>query len=322
MDFELSDDQSALAEAVRRFCEGRYPISRVRTFEDVGVDRDGWGELAEMGVFGLRLAPEAGGTGLGWAESVLAFEELGRALVPGPLAWTHLAAGVVDGAAEGTTVVTGWDRTRGWSLVEHGPASDVLIILDDEGVRAVPSSSVEWAPVEVPLDPLTPVASVATVPEGGARLGGPELAEEWRQGGAALSSALALGVAEAVADVSVAFAHEREQFGRPIGSFQAIKHLLADMVVRVELARAAVYAAGVTLDDPQVGDPRRAVASAFLVASGAAVENGNTGVQVHGGMGYTWEVDVHLHLKRAYALAVAFSDRLDAAEDLALLVHG
>ena len=101
MDFELSEDQSALAEAVRRLCEGRYPISRVRTFEDVGVDREGWGDLAEMGVFGLRLAPDAGGTGLGWAESVLAFEELGRALVPGPLTWTHLAAGVVDGLGFG-----------------------------------------------------------------------------------------------------------------------------------------------------------------------------------------------------------------------------
>jgi alkylation response protein AidB-like acyl-CoA dehydrogenase len=317
VDFELSEDQVALQEGVRRFCEGRFPIARVRDLEGVGVDRDGWAQLAEMGVFALRVGEADGGTGLGWAESVLAFEELGRALVPGPLVWTHLAAGLVEGAAEGTAVVTGLDVERPWALVEHGPAADVVVLLDDDGVRAVPAPDVAWEPVGVPLDPLTPVARATAVPDGGERIGGPELAAEWRLGGTALSAALALGVAEAVTDVSVGFAHEREQFGRPIGSFQAIKHLLADMVVRVELARAAVYAAGVVLDDPEVGDADRAVTAASLVAADAAIENGNTGVQVHGGMGYTWEVDVHLFLKRAYALAVAFGDRDEAAEAMA-----
>ena len=99
MDFELSADQQALQEGVRKLCEGRFPMARVRALVDAGgVDRALWGELAEAGVFSLRLPERDGGVGLGHAEAVLVFEELGRALVPGPLAGTHLAAGLVDAA--------------------------------------------------------------------------------------------------------------------------------------------------------------------------------------------------------------------------------
>ena len=129
-----------------------------------------------------------------------------------------------------------------------------------------------------------------------------------------------LGLAEAATDLAVAFAKDRQQFGRPIGAFQALKHLMADMFARAEVARGAVYAAGVTLDDPAVGSVVRAVAAAKLTASEAALANGKTCIQVHGGMGYTWEIDAHLFLKRAYALEPAFGTRDDWADTMADLL--
>ena len=132
-----------------------------------------------------------------------------------------------------------------------------------------------------------------------------------------LVAGLQLGIAGAACDLAVAYAKERVQFDRPIGSFQALKHLMADMLVRVEVARGAAYAAGVTLDDPAVGSPERAVASAAVTASEAAVGNTKTCVQVHGGMGFTWEVDAHLLFKRAYALEPQFDPRDVWAERMA-----
>jgi alkylation response protein AidB-like acyl-CoA dehydrogenase len=135
--------------------------------------------------------------------------------------------------------------------------------------------------------------------------------------GSTLAAALLLGIAEATTDIAVAYAKQRVQFDRPIGTFQAIKHLLADMLVRTELARAATYAAGVTLDDPAVGDPRRAAVTAKLMAGDAAMKNGHACIQVHGGMGFTWEVDAHLYLKRAWLLNTVFGSVDDQARAMA-----
>ena len=139
----------------------------------------------------------------------------------------------------------------------------------------------------------------------------------FRLEGATLAAALLLGIAEAVTERATAFAKEREQFGRAIGGFQAVKHLLADMVVRTEIARAAVYAAAVHLDDPEVGDVVPAVSTAKLLAGENALANAKAAVQVHGGMGFTWEVPVHLYLKRAAFLDIAFGAVDDHAEVLA-----
>ena len=114
-----------------------------------------------------------------------------------------------------------------------------------------------------------------------------------------LTAAALLGIAAKTTELAVAYASEREQFGKPIGSFQAVKHLCADMLTRAELARGAVYAAGVTLDGRGVDDPDRMVAAAKITAGDAAKANGKACIQVHGGMGFTWEVDAHLYLKRA-----------------------
>ena len=113
------------------------------------------------------------------------------------------------------------------------------------------------------------------------------------------------------------YAKDREQFGRTIGSFQAVKHILADMLARAELARAAVDAAAVTVAQPDIGDPRRAVSVAKLLAGEAAILNGKAAIQVHGGVGFTWDVDAHLLLKRAWVLETHFGNGDAHAESLA-----
>lgn len=312
MDFRLSEDQQALRDGVRSFCEGRVPLERLRELAQApGLDRALQAELAEMGVFSLRLPESEGGVGLGGADAVLVFAELGRRLVPGPLAWTHLAAGLVDGAADGRAIAGGVDLfgpdADGPVLVEHLASLDALLVLRPDGVWRIDPRALapDAAPVATPLDPLTPLHHVARLPRG-ERLAGPEAAARLRREGALLVSAQQLGIAESTLELAVAYAKQREQFGRVIGAFQAVKHILADMFVRQEVARAAVYAAGATLDHPEVGDPERAVAAAKLVAGEAAHKNARACIQVHGGMGYTWEVPAHYFLKRALVLETCF----------------
>ena len=288
MDFELSADQVALLDGIRSLCDGRFPIKRVRE----GFDRAAHAELADAGVFSLRS------DGFGVADAAVVFEELGRAVVPGPLVWLYLAHGLVGGVAGGLEV-TG--REPPW-MVEHLDVLDTLLVVDDAGVQAVPAGIVAGAvPVARSLDPLTPVHRVEQLPAG-QQVGEAELVTRWRREGVVVTAAFLVGAAQACTDLSVAYAKERRQFDRPIGSFQAVKHILADMRVRAEVARASVHAAACTLDDPDVGDIARAVAGAKMLAGEAAITNGKAATQVHGGMGFTWEVDVHLYLKRAWVL--------------------
>ncbi|WP_329117415.1 acyl-CoA dehydrogenase family protein [Streptomyces sp. NBC_01353] len=273
MDFRLTDDQKALKAGVRELLAGRFDRDALRAaVEGGGLDRGLWRELGAAGFFALRLPEEAGGVGLGLPEAVLLFEEAGRALLPGPLISTHLAAGSVPGAAEGEVVVTAVDG----GLVEWLDEADV-VTGDAQG--AVPVRSV---------DPLTPLH----------RLPGEERMPATRAGDAQLTVALLtaaeqLGSASRTTEMAVSYARTRVQFGQAIGAFQAVKHLCAEMLVRTEVARAAVYAAAVT------GDPVE-IAGAKLLADEAAVDCARDCLQVHGGMGFTWEADVHLHLKRAW----------------------
>jgi alkylation response protein AidB-like acyl-CoA dehydrogenase len=321
VDFELSDDQVALVEGIRSLLQGRFGIDAVRALESSdGVERIAWRELAETGVFSLVVPEDDGGVGLGHADAVLVFEELGRALVPGPVVPTFLAASLVEGAASGDAVVGMIERpTAGPAFVEHLPALDVLLVLDDDGVATIDPSKLAGTRLHRPLDPLTPAWRVEDLPAG-TNVAGADVAEQLRLRGAVLTAAVQLGLAEGALDLAVAYAKERQQFGKVIGSFQAVKHLCADMVARVEVCRAAVYMAGVCLDDPEVGDPVRAASVARLLANNASSDNGRDCVQVHGGMGYTWEVDAHLYLKRAWVLATTFGSSDDHADRLALTV--
>jgi alkylation response protein AidB-like acyl-CoA dehydrogenase len=325
MDFRLSDDQVALAEGIRAMVTGRLGLEHVRAGEgaEVAISAEDWQLLADTGVFALTL-PEPAGLGLGLADAAVVFEELGRALVPGPLVGTALAAGagLVDGAAEGRVAV-GVHSTRGGPiLVEHLAAVGALLVVAGPESSSTPRL-IEPAPapsegrrITAPLDPLTPMWQLSALPAGqplldhGGGLG--------RQG-ALLTAALQVGHAAAALDLAVDYAKARRQFGQPIGSFQAVKHICADMLVRAEVARAAVHAAACLIDDPEVVAQEaestgrtaddvvtRAVLGAKILADEAALTNVRAAIQVHGGMGFTWEVPLHLHLKRARVLATTF----------------
>jgi alkylation response protein AidB-like acyl-CoA dehydrogenase len=163
------------------------------------------------------------------------------------------------------------------------------------------------------MDPLTPLWIVSTLPSG-TEVGGSDLSARWRRDGAVLTAALQVGLAGWSTDLATAYAKTRKQFGRVIGGFQAVKHICADMLVRVEVARVAVQAAAVTIIQPDVGDPEVAARGAKLLADEAALANGKSCIQVHGGMGFTWEVPAHLAFKRARVLATQFGTDEELAE--------
>ncbi|MEU5888456.1 acyl-CoA dehydrogenase family protein [Streptomyces sp. NPDC047461] len=283
MRFQLTDDQRALRDGVRALLARRF--DREALWAAVAspgrLDRALWRELGEAGFFALRVPEGDGGVGLGLPEAVLAFEEAGRVLLPGPLVATHLAAGAVPGAADGSVVVAGVDG----ALVEWLDAADV-VRGDAAGAVALRS-----------VDPLTPLHRTP-----GTAVTDPVAV--------LLTAAEQLGTATRACELAVQHARTREQFGQPIGAFQAVKHLCAQLLVRAEVARAAVYAAAVT------GDPAD-IAAARLLADEAAVRGARDCLQVHGGMGFTWESEVHLHLKRAWVRAQRGGGRTESEELLA-----
>jgi alkylation response protein AidB-like acyl-CoA dehydrogenase len=325
MDFRLTDDQIALRDGIRSFCDGQMPAEKLGALAEAGgFDRALWSGLAEMGVFGLRAAESDGGVGLGMADAVLVFSELARRLVPGPIVWTHLAAGLVPGAASGNTIVGGLDLSGALGepyLVEHFTELDALLVLHADRVERLDPRALKSEAIATPLDPLTPLHHVLDLPAG-ERIGGGDLAARLRLEGTALTAALALGVAEMSQELATAYAKQREQFGRAIAGFQSIKHMLADMFVRQEMARAAVWSAGATIDQAGVGDPARAVASAKVVAGDAAMKNARACIQIHGGMGYTWEMAPHYYLKRAWVLSTCFGTSEEHEESLAATIAG
>ncbi|MDC0769978.1 acyl-CoA dehydrogenase family protein [Streptomyces sp. HD] len=283
MRFQLTDDQRALRDGVRELLTRRFDAQALRAAADEPgrLDRALWRELGAAGFFALRLPEADGGVGLGLPETVLAFEEAGRALLPGPLVATHLAAEEVPGAATGEVVVA----AVGNGLVEWLAEADVV---RGDATGAVPLRSV---------DPLTPLHRVP-------------VASDADPVAVLLTAAEQLGGATRACELAVQHARTREQFGQPIGAFQAIKHLCAEMLVRTETARAAVYAAAVTADPVDVDTAR-------LLADEAAVRGARDCLQVHGGMGFTWEFEVHLHLKRAWVRTHRTADATQSEERLA-----
>jgi alkylation response protein AidB-like acyl-CoA dehydrogenase len=321
VDLTLNADQRDLQTGLRDYLADTWTPDRLRSAaDDPAVDRKAWRALAEMGIFGLALPEPDGGMGLGLADAAIVFEELGRVLVPGPLVATFLAAGLVPGCQDGGAVVTMLDTGEPVLVVEHLAAATHVVVVGDDGLFLLPAGRLTATPAAIPLDPLTPVSHVTAVPEAetrGERIGSADDAARWRLHGAALTSALQVGVAQGGLDLAVRYAKERTQFDRVIGSFQAVKHLLAESLVRVDLARAAVLVAALTIDDPQAGDPDTAVSAAKILADDAATAGGRCCVQVHGGMGFTWEVLAHLYLKRAWLLETCFGRSDEHAARLA-----
>lgn len=424
MRFQLTEDQQALRAGMRELLARRFDGEALRAAaEEPGLDRELWRELGATGFFALRVPEADGGVGLGLPEAVLVFEEAGRALLPGPLVATHLAAGTVPGAASGETVVTDvdsgglveWlteaDVVRGDTTAAvplrcvdpltplhripgagggPGPAESACdpptgvergssVRLRRTGVgheSAVrlpamdPSSTPEQSSDAGPASSSAAVSSSSAVPglssavaggsssaaaSGSASVdaaGSSSAAAPGRSSATApgqsstnvpgrtsntaplrapspsglpvslsaraadpvavlLTAAEQLGTATRVCELAVQHAGAREQFGQPIGAFQAVKHLCAQMLVRAETARAAVYAAAVTADPVDV-------AAARLLADEAAERGARDCLQVHGGMGFTWECEVQLHLKRAWVRARRAGGGAESEELLAV----
>jgi alkylation response protein AidB-like acyl-CoA dehydrogenase len=288
-----------------------------------------WPSLAEQGLLGLHLPEKQGGQGHGLVELAVVLEELGRAAAPGPYLPTVLASAVISasgtaeellaGLADGTRTaavgLTGGlvgERTDG-VLTVRGEIEPVLgAALADLLVLPVSVAGGEerWVVVDAAeasvrsLESLDPTRSVDTVALGGVvvrpdRVLGP--AGDPREIAAILFGAEACGVAGWAVDTAVAYAKVREQFGRPIGQFQGVKHKCAWMLVRLEQARAAVWdAARAAREEP--GQRAYAAAVAAAVAPDAAVTCAEDAIQIHGGIGFTWEHDAHRYYRRALTL--------------------
>jgi alkylation response protein AidB-like acyl-CoA dehydrogenase len=330
MDLTLGPDQEAVRDAIRGVLGDRQASARVRQVmaAEPPIDEALWREAAGLGWFGLALPESAGGAGYGMPEAMLLFQELGRAVVPGPWLGTVLAARALAGTASarsslddvlggrrrvavvddpGGALGAGPTLDGEAALVLDAACADTLLVLGAARVAMVaadaPGLRIDSTPS---MDPTRRIARLAFAGVRATALGGD--AGRLRLEGAVLAAAEALGVAERTVEMSVGYAKVRQQFGKPIGTFQAIKHRCADMAVRAEVARSSVTYAAVALAEDADGVARH-VAMAKVLATGAAITNATDNIQNHGGMGYTWESDAHLYLKRARLLEHCFGTR-------------
>lgn len=283
MDFRFTEDQLLFAQSVRDYLAGTHGPEVLRRLDaDGNRDPAIWQGLAEMGLTGLLVPEEHGGLGMGLVEAALIAAECGRACLAEPLVDTAfvgvpwlLAKGETEGLAD---VVAG---SRRISL----PHAANPWIADGEGE---------------PLQSVDPLRNLV-------RCSGPDDPHLLNLG-ALMSAAQLIGLADAMLVQAVDYAKVRTQFGQPIGGFQAIKHQLASCAVAIEFAKPAVWRAAAAM---QAGEAHGAihVSHAKLAATDAATQTAETAIQVHGAMGYTYEVDLHFWMKRAWALSGAWGTR-------------
>jgi alkylation response protein AidB-like acyl-CoA dehydrogenase len=321
--FDLSADQRELATAARDLLDGHASSERVRKVLSAGVDAELWAAMVEQGWPVVALAEDAGGLGLSWVEAAVLAEQVGYHVAPAPFAGAALATRAL--AAGGQTallerVAAGEVASVAWAggLAVDAPGAAVLIHITDATVTAYEPA--ESPAVVAAMDVTRQVARVDWSALGpGTTLGGAELAADLLDAGATLYAAELLGVAQRVLDMSVEYAGVREQFGRPIGSFQAVKHRCADMLVDVEGIRSATwYASWAVATGAE--DQALAASTAKAWASDAAPRVTASGLQVHGGIGFTWEHDLHLFLKRGQLSSVVFGDAVWHRERIAALL--
>lgn len=319
MDFRFDEEQLALRDAIRSFCKAHSPLMSVAGREGKPAAPETWNALADMGVFGLLVPVDHGGFGGGATCAAVVFEELGAHLLTGPVLWSTIAAPLVPEVHTGAIRVAGVQavaRAGEPVVIEHAVDSDVIVVVYDDRLELCAAAALANALPGEPFDPLTPTSAYGELPRGDV-IGGPDEVRRLRLAGTVLASALLVGAARGALDVASSYALERRQFGVAIGSFQAVKHMLADMYVRTELARSAMYAAAAIFDDAsadersegamtRAGDVEKAASTAKLLAGEAGIANGRTAVQVLGGMGFTWEMLPHYFLKRAWVLEQAF----------------
>jgi len=322
MDFRFTEDQLDFQASLRKALEKECTAEQIRALwrTETGRSRERWAKLAELGLLGLLVPEPYGGLGMGEVDLVLLLEETGRAALPEP---------VLETAAVGVPLLAGLSTTK---LTEHwlpkvanGKAiltvghplnpfvtdahvADLLLLPHGNELHAVPRERVALQH-EPCSDPSRRLFRVDWTPSAETRVAQREEAQHLLDAAldrAALTcAAQLLGIGQQMLDMGVRYATEREQFGKPIGSFQAVKHLLANVAVRIEFARPVVYRAAFSVARDSAA---RAVdvSHAKVAAAEAAALAAKTVHQVHGAIGYTWECDLHIWMKRAWALDVAW----------------
>ena len=308
MRFDLNDEQRAIKNAVHDLVESHYDLTAARRPSEGGRNDELQSALTASGWDGLAIPAEYGGQGLGLLELSLVVEELGCALAP----WTffgNTAAGVVI-AASGTAeqkrrwlpgIASGEERgtvgavsADGGTIVLDGERAALIVsVAGDDVVRVTKSADVNREP-GTSLD-ITRWLTIAYGPPGEVL---PHDTRRALDRVEVLLAAELVGVAEHAMELAVSYAKQRQQFGRPIGAYQAVSHRCADMLIMVESARSAVLSAGWVADH----EPERlplAASVAKAVAADAAWHVATSALQVHGGIGFTWEHPIHLFVRRA-----------------------
>jgi alkylation response protein AidB-like acyl-CoA dehydrogenase len=343
MQFGLSESQQILKDTARKFFAGECPMAHTRKLmeTETAYDPELWQKLAGQGFTGIIFPEEHGGMGLGKVELALLTEEAGYALLPGPLFSTLMAGAVIDacgsaeqkkkylapicgGEARATVALlesgASWDtsglkmniaggKLSGTKLfVTDAGVADLLVVVAGNGVFVADAkaSGLSVRPMKG-MDLTRKTYSVEfknTPAEQLSDNGG--LGRALEIATAALSAEMTGGM-QRVLETTVAYAKTRKQFGKPIGSFQAVQHMCADMYLETESARSAAYYAAWALEE-NVADAGVAVSIAKMYASDASRTVGNRGIQVHGGMGFTWENDLHLYYRRAKASETMLGD--------------
>ncbi|HEX2737033.1 MAG TPA: acyl-CoA dehydrogenase family protein [Acidimicrobiia bacterium] len=352
MNFELSDDQLALRDGARELLDGLAAPRQVRAVIDTGRSLDSvlWQAMVDQGWTGIELPERQGGLGLGPVETAVLLEEVGRHAAPAPFVSSVLALGALARAGLDERVdelvrsagvgCIAWSRRAGavraepdgdgWVLTgrpdptPYAPSASVAIVAAvDAGVPAlfaVDLDAVGRPSREPAIDQTRELGWLDLSGAPAVRIGGADAVSALVDRGAMAASAEMLGGASRVLDMAVEYAKVRVQFGRPIGSFQAVKHRCADMLVDVEGMRSTTYWAawcvGAAAPDASV-----AASTAKIWCSDASKRVMASALQVHGGIGFTWEHDLHLFLKRAQLDQLSFGDAVFHRERLAQLLR-
>ena len=326
MNFDLTEDQRDIRRTAREFLAARYPLDKVRRIAIDGEADPHWDEIAELGWPDIAE--------FGMLELAVVAEQLGYSLAPTPLAATW-AAKLLYPALEGRGTVAMWDQDGSGDpetptlkanggltgvkiAVPNADAADTLVVTAEGGRHfAVKAADATIEPARA-IDATRPLFTVRFDGTPGEEITGTDWSRAWH-GTAVMAAAESVGVAARVTQMAVEYAKERKQFGRAIGSYQAVSHACAQMFLETEGARNVAYWAAWALDhDPENASLASYCAKAY--ASDAAVNVTRSALQVHGGIGFTWEHDLHLFLKRAEANAHAFGDARWHREQVAELL--